>query len=282
MTPADRPRARLARARLARAWLSGAAGAVFFLAAAVAAGRAVPPSVLPSAAAVLAQAARLAVDGRFLADLAATVQAWALGLAVTTVTAVPAGLVLGIMPGVRDAVRMVTEFLRPLPPVALILLVSLAVGPGLRMTVTLTVYGCAWPVLFNAITGAQDADPVAKDTLRAFGFGPLAVALRVTLPSAAPFIAAGLRIASSLALVVSIGAGYLLGRVNGPGIGAFIADASAGQGNLTLVLAATLWAGLLGLALNTLLTVAERALIGWHRASLGASLGADLAAGSIR
>lgn len=269
MTPAAR-----SAWRLARAWLPGATGTAAFLAVAVAGSLAVPPSVLPRATSVLAQAARLAVNGRFLADLAATVQAWALGLLLTTVTAVPAGLVLGSLPGVRHAVRVVTELLRPVPPVALILLVSLAAGPGLRMTVTLTVYGCAWPVLFNTITGVEDADPVARETLRAFGFGPVSVALRVALPHAAPFVAAGIRIASSLALVAGIGSGYLLGRVNGPGIGAFIADASAGAGNVTLVLAATVWAGLLGLALNALLAASERALIGWHRASLAAARGA--------
>ena len=135
---------------------------------------------------------------------------------------------------------------------------------------TLTVYGCAWPVLFNTVTGIEDADPVAKDTLRAFGFGRMSVILRVALPGAVPFIAVGIRIASCLALVLSIGAGYLLGRVNGPGLGALIADAGGGQGDATLVLAATAWAGLLGLTLNALLTAAERILIPWHRASLTA------------
>lgn len=262
--------AALPGSRPARTWLPGAAGVAAFAAAAVLAGQVIPATVLPPATAVLAQAARLAASGRFLADLAATVQAWALGLLLTVVTAVPAGLLLGSVPGVRYAVRAVTEFLRPVPAVALILPASLAAGPGLRMTLTLTVYGCTWPVLFNTVTGIENADPVAKDTLRAFGFSPLSVALRVALPGAVPFIAAGIRIASSLALVLGIGSGYLLGRVNGPGLGAFIADASAGAGNATLVLAAAAWAGLLGLTLNALLTAAERMLIPWHRASLTA------------
>jgi NitT/TauT family transport system permease protein len=255
-----------------RGWLPGAAGGAAFLAAWLLAGLMIPSGTLPPATAVLAQAGRLAANGRFLADLAATVRAWALGLLVTTAVAVPSGLVLGSVPGVRYAVHAVTEFLRPVPPVALILLVSLFTGPGLRMTVILTAYGCTWPVLFNTVTGIEGTDPVAKDTLRAFGFGPWSVALRVSLPSAAPFIVTGIRIASSLALVLGIGAGYLLGRVNGPGIGAFIADASAGAGNVTLVLAATAWAGLLGLTLDTALAAVGHGLFPWHRASLATGL----------
>ena len=43
------------------------------------------------------------------------------------------------------------------------------------MNVTLIVYAAIWPVLFNTIYGLDDADPVARETLRAFGFGRLAV-----------------------------------------------------------------------------------------------------------
>ncbi|MGH3253191.1 MAG: insulinase family protein, partial [Trebonia sp.] len=48
------------------------------------------------------------------------------------------------------------------------------------------------------------------------------------------------------ALVFDTGSGYLPGRVDGPGIGAFTAGAGAWQGNVTLALAATAWAVLLG------------------------------------
>jgi NitT/TauT family transport system permease protein len=231
-------------------------------------GLAIPVSVLPRISTILDQAARLVTDGRFLADLGATVAAWALGLLLATVIAVPLGLILGSLPGVRFATRAIVEFLRPVPSVALILLVSLVVGSGLRMTLTLIVYGCAWPILYNTMAGLDDVDPVARDTLRAFGFGRPAVVWLVSLRSAAPFIATGIRIASAVALILDIGAGYVVGRINGAGIGAFIADASSGTANMPLILAATLWAGILGLALNGLLLLAERLVLPWHQASL--------------
>ena len=91
----------------------------------------------------------------------------------------------------------------------------------------------------------------------------------VSLPSAAPFILTGIRIASSVALILDIGAGYVTGRINGPGIGAFISDANSGAGDTSLVLAAAVWAGFLGLALNALLVWAGNKALPWHRASLG-------------
>ncbi|HUA29730.1 MAG TPA: ABC transporter permease subunit, partial [Streptosporangiaceae bacterium] len=186
------------------------------------------------------------------------------GLAITVALAVPAGLVLGSVPGVRSATRTVVEFLRPIPSVALIPLVALIVGPGLRMNLTLIVYAAVWPVLFNTIYGLDDVDPVAKETLRAFGFGRLEVIRRVSLPAAAPFIATGVRLASSIAIILNIATGVLTGRIDGNGLGAFISDANNG-GDTTMVLAAALWAGILGVALNALLVRGERWALPWQR-----------------
>src|SRR5436190_373005 len=101
-------------------------------------------------------------------------------------------------------------------------------SPGLRMNVTLIVYAAIWPVLFNTISGLDDVDPVARETLRAFGFGRLGVITLVDLPSASPFIATGIRLASSIAIILNISTGYLTGRISGNGIGAFIAEANTG------------------------------------------------------
>jgi NitT/TauT family transport system permease protein len=250
----------------------GLAGIVIFLLLAQALSLFIPQTVLPRASTVLAQVVRLAGNTGFLSDVGATLEAWAVGMLITVLVGVPAGLLLGSLPGVRFATMKVIEFLRPIPSVSLILLVTLVLGVGLRMTATLIVYGGIWPVLYNAIAGMDDVDPVAKETMRAFGFGRLAVIRYVSLPSAAPFIATGIRIASSVALILDIGAGYITGRVNGPGIGAYIADVSSGTGGLAIILAATAWAGILGVALNALLVSAERRLLPWHRVSLGLSL----------
>jgi NitT/TauT family transport system permease protein len=124
-------------------------------------------------------------------------------------------------------------------------------------------------VLYNTMAGMDDTDPVAIATHRAFGFSRLATIRMVALPSATPFIATGIRLASAVAIILSIAGGYLTGRINGPGIGAFIADASTGAGNTTVILAATVWAGVLGLVLDLLMLGLQRRLLRWHYARLG-------------
>ena len=253
------------KARAAR-WRRGLTGVIVFLVIAELLGVTgiIPTSVLPLTSTVLGHVFTLLGNGRFLADLGATIEAWAVGLAITIVIGVPLGVLLGSVPGVRVATRAVVEFLRPIPSVALILLVSLWLGPGLKMSVTLIVYGAIWPILYNTIAGLDDVDPVAKETNRAFGFSALATIRMVSLPSAAPFIATGIRLASSVAIILDIGAGYITGRINGPGLGAFIADYSSGAGNLAIILAATVWAGILGLVLDRAIVWAEHRLLPWN------------------
>jgi NitT/TauT family transport system permease protein len=252
-------------------WVRGTTGVVVFLLLAEAAGRLgiISRSALPLTSSVLGRAVLLAGNARFLADFGATVQAWAVGMAITVAVGVPLGVLLGTLPGVRSATRAFVEFLRPIPSVALILLVSVLLGPGLRMSVTLIVYGAIWPVLYNTIAGIDDVDPLARETNLAFGFSRLATIRMVSLPSAAPFIATGIRLASSVAIILDIAAGYITGPINGPGIGAFIAQQSTGTSDLTVILAATVWAGVLGLALDLILTGAQRRLLRWHQAHLG-------------
>ncbi|MGW0686158.1 ABC transporter permease [Streptomyces sp. NPDC002754] len=216
---------------------------------------------LPPASDVLARAVELAGDSVFLDGVGATLRAWVLGLALACAIAVPAGLLLGSVPVVDAAVRAIVEFLRPLPSVALIPLVSLLLGSGTETEIALVTYASVWPILFNTMYGLHENEPLAKDTLRAFGFGRIAVLLRVELAGAAPFIAVGIRISAAVALVVAVATELLSGF--GEGLGIFIAQAQQATDGNRDVLAGVVWAGVLGLLINGVLVWGERRLFPW-------------------
>jgi len=245
-------------------WLRGAAGVLLVLVTSEALGRAgiVHEDFLPPASVILARAAGLAADPAFRADILATLAAWALGLLIAIGIAVPLGLALGTIRVVARAITTMVEFLRPIPSVALIPLVAMLLGSGLPMKLTVIVYAATWPILFNTVYGLRDVDPVARDTLRAFGFGRLAVLTRVSIPATAPFIATGVRMAAAVALILAVTAEMFGGF--GEGIGIFIAQASNYPGGTDDMLAATVWAGLLGLAINSLLRRGEQRLFHWQ------------------
>jgi NitT/TauT family transport system permease protein len=249
--------------RPARA-VRGVAGVLLVVAASEALGRAgiVHEDFLPPASVILIRAAELGADGEFLTDVRATLTAWALGLLIAIGVAVPLGLALGTIAPVARAITTIVEFLRPIPSVALIPLVAMLLGSGLQMKITVIVYAAVWPILFNTVYGLRDVDPVARDTLRAFGFGRLAVLGRVSIPATAPFIATGVRMAAAVALILAVTAEMFGGF--GEGIGIFIAQASNYPGGIDDTLAATVWAGMLGLAINGVLRRGEQRLFHWQ------------------
>lgn len=257
------------RARAPRRVVRGAAGLVAFLLALEVLGRSgvVSRTDLPPSSDILVRAVTLLGDPRFLGSVGATLQAWFFGLLIATAVGVPLGVLLGSVPGVNAAAGAVVEFLRPIPSVALIPLAGLVLGSGIGMKATMIVYAAIWPVLFNTIYGLADVDPLAKETLRSFGFGRPAVMLRVSLPSAAPFIATGVRLAAAVALILAISVEMLSGIGNG--LGMYISQARTGTNSAVTVLACTFWAGVLGLVLNAAFVAAERRLFGWHQARTG-------------
>jgi NitT/TauT family transport system permease protein len=242
----------------------GAAGlaAAFGRAELVVGGGRVDPALFPLPSTVLGQAVSLATNSAFVAAVGSTMVAWAEAMAVTVAIAVPAGAVLGMLPRVESALRPVIEFLRPLPSVVLVPLVLLIVQDDVGTEVVVIVFAAVWPVLINTVYGLREVDPEAKETLRSFGFGPLAVTWRVSLPSAAPFIATGIRIAASLAFVVAI-AVELVG-VGMNGLGAFAGQAQSGTDAVPVMIAVAIWAGIIGLAINAVFVGAERRAFRWH------------------
>ena len=242
----------------------GAAGLVLLFGAAqlaLWAGR-VDPATFPLPSAVLGSAAGLARTGSFLASVGSTMAAWAEAMVIAVVIAVPVGLLLASVPMAEPVVRPVLEFVRPIPAVVLVPLVLLVVQDDQRTQIAVVVFAAVWPVLINTVYGVKSVDPLATETLRSFGFGPLGVVRLVSLPSAAPFIATGVRVAASFAFVVAV-AVELIGT-GMAGIGAFAAQEENGAGDMAVMLAIAVWTGLIGLAVNAVFITAERRLFGWH------------------
>jgi ABC-type nitrate/sulfonate/bicarbonate transport system permease component len=199
-------------------------------------------------------------DGGFWEAVGNTLQGWALGLGIAAGLAIPIGIVLGSSRMLYRALRGVIEFLRPIPSVALIPLAILIYGTGLESKVFLAAFAAFWQLLVATLYGVQDVDPVATDTARSFGFSRAERLFRVTLPSAIPYIATGLRIASAVSLILTVTAELVIGSA---GLGRSINVARSG-GDEQLMYALIIATGILGLALNAIFVLAERRVLHWH------------------
>jgi ABC-type nitrate/sulfonate/bicarbonate transport system permease component len=199
-------------------------------------------------------------EGSYWEAILRTLEGWAIGLAIATAIAVPLGLAIGFNELLHRSLRPIVEFLRPVPSVALVPLAILAYGTGLQSKVFLVVFASLWPLLVQTLYGARDVDPVQTETARSFRIGRMRRLLRVTLPSAVPYIATGLRIASATALILAVTAELIIGA---PGLGRSITVAQSG-GAVDLMYALIVTTGLLGWLLNSLFARAERRALHWH------------------
>jgi ABC-type nitrate/sulfonate/bicarbonate transport system permease component len=200
------------------------------------------------------------VTADFWAAVGNTMQGWAIGLAVAAAIAIPVGIVIGSSAVLYRSLRGVIEFLRPIPSVALIPLAVLIWGSGLESKVFLAAFASTWPLLMQTLYGVQDVDPVATDTARSFGLSRTQRLIHVTLPSAVPYIATGVRISAAVALILAVTAELVIGS---PGLGREINIARQGEA-VDIMYALIVVTGLLGWGVNILFVRIERRVLHWH------------------
>ena len=198
--------------------------------------------------------------GDFWTAFGETVRGWAIGLGLAIVLAVPIGIALGSSDFAATAFRVPIEFLRPIPSAALIPLLFLTLGTNLKSEIFLATFGAFWPLLVQTMYGVRDVDPVALDTGRSFGLSRLERLVRITLPSSVPYIATGVRISSTVSLILAFTAELFMGI---PGLGQKVNVVSS-FGETDKVFAYAIAVGFLGLAIHLAFSALERRALRWH------------------
>lgn len=214
---------------------------------------------IPVVSDVLVALGKLISSGDLFSAAASSLRVGAIGFAAAIVAGTLFGVVLGAWPRAFEFSKLVIEFLRPLPSVAVIPLLILLLGVGDDATIVMVTYGALWPILFNTYHGVRDADVVAIDSARACGLGRGAVIRRVMVPLAATSIATGVRISAALALILTITVEML---TNSGGLGYQIVRMQEAI-RIDEMYAWILAVGIIGYVINRLVVVAERRVIFW-------------------
>jgi ABC-type nitrate/sulfonate/bicarbonate transport system permease component len=138
-------------------------------------------------------------------------------------------------------------------------MVFLGIGDALKVFIIF--FACSFPILVNTIDGVRNVDPVLIRTARTFGLSRLQTVWKVILPAAGPYIMTGLRIATAIALILTV-ISEMIGATSG--IGYFI------LGSQRTLHIANMYAGMLvlaltGYAINRLFLLADGRLMAWHK-----------------
>jgi len=197
----------------------------------------------------------------FWQALAGTVTTWLIGLGIAVVAGIVLGIVIGSVPALRAATASTIEFLRPIPSVALLPLAIVLFSAPVRSILLLVVYASFWQVLIQVLHGVTDVDPVARETAASYRLSRWKQARYLVWPTTLPYAMTGIRLAASVALVLTITGELLIGGTKGIGEQIAVAQSSIAVPSMYALIVVS---GLIGLAANLLTRRAERVVLAWH------------------
>ncbi len=182
------------------------------------------------------------------------------GYAIASTCGVAVGVVIGAYRPLYRLVDPVLQFLRAIPPTAIIPVGILLIGIGDTMKILVIAFGAFWPILVNSVDGARSVPQERLDTARIFGLSRSSTLLTVIFPSALPGVFAGLRTGLSIAFIMIV-VSEMIGSTNG--LGYYILQAQRTfaipemYGGIVLL-------AILGYCLNAGFVAVEHRILAWH------------------
>ena len=220
----------------------------------------VSPKTFPAPTAIIADLWSELHQAGLWTALEGTLTGWLAGFGLAAAVGVPFGLLIGGFSTLYRSVRLVIEFLRPIPTVAVLPVVVLVLGTGPTMKILLVAFAALWPILFQAMYGIIDVDPLAIDAARAYGLTGTQRFKQIVLPSTLAYLATGFRLSIAVALSVDVAVEMILGT-NGLG---YLINNEQYAGRLGVMYGIVAVAGIIGFIANRLFRSLEARALHWH------------------
>jgi len=144
------------------------------------------------------------------------------GFSLTFVAAFSLALLIALNDWLTDYITPTLEFIRHIPPIALIPILILWLGIGEKPKITVIILATFFPVFLNTLSGISNCDPKLKEVGEIFGLSKWESFYRIILPQAVPSIIVGMQIALGYSWRSLIGAELIAASA---GIGYMIIDA---------------------------------------------------------
>jgi ABC-type nitrate/sulfonate/bicarbonate transport system permease component len=213
----------------------------------------------PPVTAIFSVAVAQLAGGEMLVSLAATLRRAAIGYAAGSVVGIGLGILLGKSRLLRIALLPLIEIIRPIPTPAVIPPLILFLGVDDALKIFIISLSSFFPVFTNTYAGVAAIDDTLIQTARTFRTSWERTLRSVLLPATMPAIAAGLRTATGLTLVVAVVSEMIAGS---SGIGYYLVEMQYAL-RPDLMYAAVMYLAITGYALNRIFLVLEARFIPW-------------------
>jgi sulfonate transport system permease protein len=218
------------------------------------------PFLLPGPGRVLSSLGDLAASGDLARHASVSLGRVVGGFLLACSAALPLGIGLGLRPAWSRRLYPLLEFLRHVPPLAVLPLLILWFGIGEASKLAVIFMAAFFPLFLNALDGIRRCDPGLVEVGRTLGFPGGRILRRIVLPSALPSILTGLRLGLGYSWRALIGAELIAAA---SGLGYLIHDAES-LSRPDVIVAGVLALGLVGSLSDHLFFRFARRLVPWR------------------
>jgi len=195
----------------------------------------------------------------------ATVESILLGFLVAVAFGVVGAVLIVYSETLRRALTPLLVTLQIVPKIAFAPLVLVWFGIGLTSKVTVAFLVAFFPVLINTAVGLVQVEPELLDLARSIKASPAWVFFRIRFPNSLPYFFAGVRVASTLAVI-----GAIIGEFVGSDVGlGYLIVIANNQLDTPLGLASIFLVSVIGLILYGAILALERLCTPWASAEGG-------------
>jgi ABC-type nitrate/sulfonate/bicarbonate transport system permease component len=198
-------------------------------------------------------------------DVVPSLIRFGLGYLLAVVLGIALGVLFGRLRMLDLAFQPTVQFARSIPATGLVPVSITLMGIGNAPKIWLIGFVCMFPILLNTIDGVRGIESGLEDVGRTFRLTRRQRIFAVQLPSAAPQIFAGMRIALAFAFIMMI-VTEMVGATSGIGFVTLNAQQSF---QVPLMWSGMILLAVLGASLNVLFMLVERRVLRWHYRSTG-------------
>lgn len=222
-------------------------------------GRSTKPMLFTYPTAVGREAIGFIRSGELLSAVGPSLTVLAVGLFFAVIVAIPFGVLMARFRYVDYWFDTYVSYLYATPTVALVPVIVLWFGIGIKAKVIIVSLFCFFPMLINTVQGVKNVDESLLEVARSFRSPELRTWLDVVIPSAVPFILTGLRLSVGRALIGMVLAEFYT-SVTGMG---YMIVTYANSFQTAKLFVPVVMIGLLGVILTSLLNGLEKRFAPW-------------------
>lgn len=181
------------------------------------------------------------------------------GFGLSSVTGIILGVAMGYSKTINAIVRPIFNIIRPIPGLAWIPLAILWFGIGETTKYFIIFMGGFANIVLNSFDGTNKVNPTLVGAAELLGANKIQIFFNIILPSATPYIFAGLQVSLSTSWMAVLAA-EMISSYEGAG---WLINMGMNSGDTVLILVGMISIAIIGFVLANVMRILERRLCSW-------------------